>query len=434
MLQLRPSKLSSGSSSLATAAPVLLAWIGLAGLGAWGPSPAAAQEGAAEAESTGAAPSIDAQDGAGAEEVTAAPVRRLVRAREGGLTLRNLYDVQGTPLLEVPAGALLTIHQENSGWLGVEPAGGFPVWVKASNLTETETPGVLRVTSNRVNMRPSPSADVASFPLTPQRLRAGDRLALIRKADPEAALADTWAQVWSPPGVYAWTQASRTESLSGLSAADAEAQWKAAVAALVSSAGDGKSRPSTDRPQPEPKPVVHRSEVLLEEARALLTTERGKNAPDFDQVRLAYGRVEQAEPTPAVALELERELEMLEALEELARTQNLLEEEILDRRQQLLSEMNKRLETLRATELAEGRYRLRGNLEVHVDSRGGRSFLLRRGPQIAAELVCDSGRYELELFVGCELAVEGGVNREETVLEGEFVQMDVARVQIVSRR
>lgn len=422
MLQFRSSKRPSGSSFLAPAALV-----GLLGLSAWGALPAIAQEGAG---SEGAvAPAT--QDGA---EQAPATARRLVRAREGGLTLRNLYDVQGTPLLEVPAGALLTIHQENSGWLGVEPAGGFPVWVKASNLAETETPGVLRVTSNRVNMRPSPSADVTSFPLTPQRLRAGDRLALIRKADPEAALADTWAQVWSPPGVYAWTQTSRTEALGDLSAADAEAQWSAAVAALVSSASNGQSRPSTDEPKPEPTPVVHRSEVLLTEARALLATEREKSAPDFDQVRLAYGRVEQAEPTPAVALELERELEMLEALEELARTQNLLEEEILDRRQQLLSEMNKRLDTLRATELAEGRYRLRGSLEVHVDSRGGRSFLLRRGPQIAAELVCDSGRYELELFVGCELAVEGGVNREESVLEGEFVQVDVARVQIVSRR
>ncbi|MHC4378002.1 MAG: SH3 domain-containing protein [Planctomycetota bacterium] len=422
MLQLRSSKRPSGSSFLAPAALV-----GLLGLSAWGALPAIAQEGAgSEGE---VAPAT--QDGS---EQAPATARRLVRAREGGLTLRNLYDVQGTPLLEVSAGALLTIHQENSGWLGVEPAGGFPVWVKASNLAETETPGVLRVTSNRVNMRPSPSADVTSFPLTPQRLRAGDRLALIRKADPEAALADTWAQVWSPPGVYAWTQTSRTEALSDLSAADAEAQWNAAVEALISSASNGQSRPSTDEPKPEPTPVVHRSEVLLTEARALLATEREKSAPDFDQVRLAYGRVEQAEPTPAVALELERELEMLEALEELARTQNLLEEEILDRRQQLLSEMNKRLDTLRATELAEGRYRLRGNLEVHVDSRGGRSFLLRRGPQIAAELVCESGRYELELFVGCELAVEGGVNREESVLEGEFVQVDVARVQIVSRR
>lgn len=425
MLQFRSSQRPSGSSFLAPAALV-----GLLGLSAWGALPATAQEGGAPAAE--AAPAT--QESGDQEQDPAAPARRLVRAREGGLTLRNLYDVQGTPLLEVPAGALLTIHQENSGWLGVEPAGGFPVWVKASNLAETETPGVLRVTSNRVNMRPSPSADVTSFPLTPQRLRAGDRLALIRKADPEAALADTWAQVWSPPGVYAWTQTSRTESLGELSADDAEAQWSAAVEALVSSASNGQSRPSTDEPKPEPTPVVHRSEVLLTEARALLATEREKSAPDFDQVRLAYGRVEQAEPTPAVALELERELEMLGALEELARTQNLLEEEILDRRQQLLSEMNKRLDTLRATELAEGRYRLRGNLEVHVDSRGGRSFLLRRGPQIAAELVCDSGRYELELFVGCELAVEGGVNREESVLEGEFVQVDVARVQIVSRR
>ena len=425
MLQLRSFKPSSGPSFLAPAA-----LLGLLGLSAWGTLPALAQEGAGPGAGEAQAPAQDAEQ----QKAPAAPARRLVRAREGGLTLRNLYDVQGTPLLEVSSGALLTVHQENSGWLGVEPAGGFPVWVKASNLAETEMPGVLRVTSNRVNMRPSPSADVTSFPLTPQRLRSGDRLALIRKADPEAALADTWAQVWSPPGVYAWTQTSRTEALSGMDAADAEAQWNAAVEALVSSAANGQSRPSTNKPKPKPAPVVHRSEVLLTEARALLATEREKSSPDFDQVRLAYGRVEQAEPTPAVAQELKRELEMLEALEELARTQSLLEEEILDRRQQLLSEMNKRLDTLRATELAEGRYRLRGNLEVHVDSRGGRSFLLRRGPQIAAELVCASGRYELELFVGCELAVEGGVNREEAVLEGEFVQLDVARVQIVSRR
>lgn len=376
-----------------------------------------------------------AADGAAQEAAPErAQARRLVRAREGGLTLRNLYDVQGTSLLEVPAGTLLTIHSENTGWLGVEPAGGFPVWVKASNLAETDTPGVLRVMPRRVTMRPSPSADVTSFPLTPQRLGSGDRLALIRKADENADLADTWAQVWSPPGVYAWTQASRVEDVTGLSADEAEALWQQAIDALIQASEEGGARPDTDAPQPPSEPVVHRSQVLLGEARALLASERKKVQADFDQVRLAFDRVAQAEPTPAVALELEREYEMLEALIELQRTQSMLEEEILDLRQQLLSEMNRRLESLRATELSEGRYRLRGHLEVHVDSRGGRSFLLRRGPQIAAELVCPSGRYELELFVGSELAIEGPVNREETVLEGEFVQVDCSRVQIVSRR
>src|SRR5688572_24781713 len=130
---------------------------------------------------------------------------RYARVAVEGAAIRNLPDVKAKTIAQPAKGDLVAVYKEvSSGWLEVEVPGGFAVWVFGKYLEPTAEEGVYEVNGNAVNLRPGPSSDlstdVTNFPL-PQRLQAGDKLRLIALQDPAKPLAETWAQVWSPPGV-----------------------------------------------------------------------------------------------------------------------------------------------------------------------------------------------------------------------------------------
>ena len=110
-------------------------------------------------------------------------------------------------------GALLPVlhlAQSEFGWVSVEVPGGFSLWVFGKYLKPIGEGDIHEVTRNAVNIRPRPASDVTNFPM-PQRLHAGDRVRVITQLEADKPLAETWANIWSPPGVRGWMRTSATE-------------------------------------------------------------------------------------------------------------------------------------------------------------------------------------------------------------------------------
>lgn len=170
------------------------------------------------------------QDPAGT--AAAKPSGQYVRAKDGGAKLRNLADRNGEVVLDAPAGTLMAVQSERSGWLEVEPATGMKVWIYGNYLKKTNTPGVAEINANSVRMRPLPSSDEKSFPL-PMKLDKGERVRVIARKDPKLPIGEDWVQVWSPPGARAWVATSETSPLAA--GEDARTAWTAAQKTAVAS-------------------------------------------------------------------------------------------------------------------------------------------------------------------------------------------------------
>lgn len=336
---------------------------------------------------------------------------RYARVADRPQPLLNLPDRKANELLQLAPGALVAIHGEQSGWLKADVPGGFPVWVFGRFLKPTDRPAVMEVTRDNVNMRPLPSSEVNSFPLS-QRLKLGDRLAVIRRADESLPLADDWVQVYSPAGVFGWIPAEGVLPIERFE--DGAMLWQRAEqgAALrptpvpaVEREPAGQSSAGT---QPASSSRVKPPALLaLEEARALLAAERAKKLPDFESVRRGLERARGLEPDLLTSAEIDKEFEMVEAFEKLHRTEALLEETRLQRQQELLRARERQWEELVSRDPLYARFDLRGRLERTQNADGSRQYRLRRGTAAAADILCPDGRYDLELFVGCELGVVG---------------------------
>jgi hypothetical protein len=383
--------------------------LALAGLLAW---PAAA--GAAQAEGAAGAGPVPQGVGAGSQGagpvVQAAPLR-YARVGAQPQPLLNLPDRKANELLQLAPGGLVAIHGEQSGWLKADVPGGFPVWVFGRFLRPTDQPNVMEVTRDNVNMRPLPSSEVNSFPLA-QKLKLGDRLAVIGRADESLPLADDWVKVWSPAGVFGWIPAEgvlpierNEDGLELWQRAEQGATLRPAPVPAVDrgpagQGGSGTQPASLSRVKP---PAL----IALDEARALLSAERAKDLPDFESVRRALERARGLEPDLLTEAEIQKEFEMVEAFEKLHRTEALLEETRLQRQQELLRARERQWDELVSRDPLYARFSLRGRLERTQNADGSRQYRLRRGTAAAADILCPDGRYDLELFVGCELGVVG---------------------------
>jgi hypothetical protein len=409
------------------AAALLLAPLALArpAVGPSGPAQEAIQSGAGTQLAGQGAPSDPAPAaGPAAVSPTGRQVLRYVRLRSGGVTARNIYDVQGLPLLELEGGALAAVYSERSGWLEVEVPGGFPVWVFGRFLRATERTGVFEVTNNDVYMRPTPDTGAASYPVG-RKLQAGDRLTAIAFADPEAPLADTWVRVWSPPGVGAWIQDARTEPLAP--GEDGDAAWNAAEAALAATvpAGGGAALGGgasgladaglTEGSMPAVRisareaalDAASRAREALQAARQLLEIERAKPVADFEAVREALRGVLQMSGEAALATAVAQELEKVDLLQELARTNALLQERERQRQEAVVGQGDQLFGRSEVAPTAAGQLRQRGIVETYRAASGASAHRLMRGGEVAAELACDSGRYDLALFLGAEVEYLG---------------------------
>lgn len=362
-----------------------------------------------------------------------------MRAREGGVSVRNVADVQGLVLAEVPSGGLLAVRGESAGWLEVEVPGGFAVWVSGRFLEPTEEPHVLRVLRNGVNMRPLPSTDENNYFLR-RRLQAGDLVTFLELADPEAELAQTWARIWSPPGACGWVQAVRTEPLGEQE--NGANLWRAAEDALFRQA-EQRGRP---RPAGEPLTGVGAADAgapagvpatpldALGAARALLAEERAKPTPDFDALRSAFRRVSEVDPEGTLRAQVELGLDTVQLLEERQRAEARLEAERSRQVQDLARRQERYWEQVGARDPLAGRFTQRGILVSQAQAAGPERFQILRGGKAVAEVICSSGRYDLAIFTGFDLGLHGRFEVPEAAAGPDALPtVDVARIEVLSR-
>ncbi|MHC4261228.1 MAG: SH3 domain-containing protein [Planctomycetota bacterium] len=373
------------------------------------------------------------------------PVLRHVRAREGGLTARNIYDVQAVPLMDVASGGLLAVYGERSGWLEVEAPGGFPVWVYGRFLRPTDQAAVYEVTRNDVYLRPNPDTSQASFPLN-RRLQAGDLVTAVELPPVDAPLSDTWVRIWTPPGVGAWVQAARTEPLG--QDEDGAALWASAEAALFElAAAEDAPLPVAATPAvaiteatPAPRTTVRnastatvgRAAEALASARALLETERERPLPDFGAVEAALQGVLELTPDATTRGATLNELEKLELLKDKVR----LEAQLADQQQRELEALTREQEQIwnaGGERILQGPFAERGVVELYRPASGRTALRLSRGGQVIAELVCTSGRYDLEVFLGAEVRL-GGLASGAAMLHPGVAQVEVESIEVLAVR
>jgi hypothetical protein len=364
-----------------------------------------------------------------AQEEESAP--RHARVAASGARVLNLADRNGVAIASPAVGDLVAIHGENqTGWILVEVPGGYPVWVSGRYLKATAAADVFEVTRNAVNIRPGPSSDVTNFPL-PQRLHAGDRVRLIELLEPGKPMAETWARIWSPPGVRAWMLKSAVEVLPATE--DGAALWAEALAR----APEARSLPPVEREAVEAAAPAEAAadETLradLDAALAELDRLAATASPDFTGVRAAIEAVLAQASGGAIALEARETLRRVDVLERAAVLRAELEEERRRRIELANSERQRVLEASKKKDPLGDAFLARGALFRRLDTEGVPRYFLRFGGETVGELVCSSGRYDLELFAGYEIGVQGTELSPDATREFPVVQL--ARVEVIQRR
>lgn len=348
---------------------------------------------------------------------------RYARVASDGAKILNLADDKGVAVASPARGTLVAIYEENqAGWLAVEIPGGFPVWVFGKYLKPGDEPDVFEVTRNAVNIRPRPASDVTNFPL-PQRLHAGDRLRVVERPKEGAVLEDTWVQVWSPPGVRGWLRTSATESLAP--GEDGAALWAEALRAEPVVAPPAK-------PEPVPEAALdEQSKNELARAQELLEAERAKADPDFSGVRAVLEALIADVPTGAVAAQARQELELVATLEEANALRLELEAERARRLNEVQELQRGVIESSRKKDPLGAIFLSRGMLVRRTGPDGAPRYQLTLGGNLKSELFCPSGRYDLDLFAGCEIGVQGTSFAGPA---GEPPRIEVARIEVLSRR
>lgn len=354
---------------------------------------------------------------------------RYARVASDGASIVNLPDDKGVEVLRAERGTLLSVWRELAGWLEVEVPGGFSAWMHGRYLQPTPDEGVFEVTNNAINVRPLPKSDVTSFPL-PQRLHAGDRVRVVALADPAAPLADTWARIVTPPGVHAWIRGDRTAALAA--GEDGAALWRERAAAApqpqparASAAPAGSAEGSA----PPAGAAEGSGREELERLRGAIDEERAKESPSYAPLA-AELRALQAGASAALQLEIQGELSRLKALEEVAQVRLELERERGRRAEELRAREAGVLEASRSKDPLGAVFRSRGLLLRSARGDEAPRFLLRFGNRDVGEVVCTSGRYDLDLFAGYEVGVFGD---DLAAADGASV-LDIGRLEVIKRR
>ncbi len=352
---------------------------------------------------------------------------RYGRIARDGAVVRNLAGKTGVEITRPAKGTLVTVHREAAGWLEVEMPGGMPVWVFGRYLQPTEEADVFEVTKNAVNIRPRPSSAVNSFPL-PQRLHAGDRVRLIELENPGEELAESWAKVWSPPGVRGFLSATDFVSLAKGEAGDA--LWEAALGELAGRLPQEKK--VIEAKAQETQAREQASEALLR-ARDLLEAETNKQQPDYQSVRDALNAVLALNPSGPTAVEARHQLQVVDFHEEAQALRDELTEQQERQAEQYEERKRDVVERSRAKDPLGAIFQERGVLVRQLSTDGVPRFFVRFGGETTAELVCASGRYDLDVFSGFEVGVQGS---ELLGLEGagSLPVLEVRRIEVLAGR
>lgn len=367
---------------------------------------------------------------------------RYVRVSAPSARLLNLADDKGMSVAEPPRGTLLAVFDEGvNGWQAVEMPGGFPVWVFGRYLESTEEEGVFRVTRNAVNIRPGPSSDVAHFPLA-QRLHAGDRVRVLETLDPTAPLSETWARILSPPGVRAWMKGADTTALAA--GEDGATLWLESLAQTQSITRPAQPVPTsvagaaaTEGGGANAEAPVDALREQLDQAHEMLRLAKESETPDYPSVRLALEAVISAAPNGPTAVEARHTLESIDTLEEAARLRAELLQERERRARLALEEQRAVWEASKRKDPFGGVFLVRGVLSRRSGSDDQARYFLRFDGDTVCELMCSTGRYELERFTGFYVGVQGA---EVLAPDGgpgagpAIPPVEVSRLEILSRR
>ena len=126
------------------------------------------------------------------------------------------------------------------------------------------------------------------------------------------------------------------------------------------------------------------------------------------------------------------DLERVAALEQAATLRTELERERERRAEAARAEHARVLESSRKKDPLGHVFLARGVLLRRVGTDGIPHYLLRFGNDVTHELVCASGRYELDLFAGYEVGVQGE-ERPAAGPDGQRV-LEVSRLEVIARR
>jgi hypothetical protein len=400
----------------------------------------------------------------GAQE--SAGLRYYARAKEGGAKVYTLYDTKSEVLRELSAGSLVAVYDERAGFYEVEVPGGVPVWVYGEYLREASA-GTYEVTGDRVRMRSLPNSGPASYPLS-QKLSSGQSVYVIERADDTRPLREDWVRIWSPPGTRAWVPSADVVAVAA--GTDVRSEWAAATREThqATRAAEVATRPASSAGAPAAAAVAasetsKKLEVPAtgkpeERARALfqLAEEEMEKLGRDETIELApleaaYREVRELAPASTYATLADKRISELEARRLLSELERDLEQKKAEHQAQL-EEHERQLakKDLRKDPLW-GRFDARGWLEkadrswledqkraVMYDEATPDAYLLRWAGDVVAEVVCSSGRFDVALFEGFELGINGarlGESVRATDSQGGHPRViDASRIEVLSGR
>lgn len=172
--------------------------------------------------------------------------------------------------------------------------------------------------------------------------------------------------------------------------------------------------------------------AALKTVREEIAVEVQKDLPDFAQLQARLDMILELDPDPLTRQEVAREKEYVAGHAVLFETKKRLEEEKQLRWKELVRRQQDQWERVREKDPQFGRFDLRGRLERIQEASGAREFRLWRGNEAVAELICESGRYDLEMFVGCELGIVAEPAESQEALESPLIRAEVARIEVLA--
>ncbi len=348
----------------------------------------------------------------------------------------TLPDDQANEVVKLPEKTLVAVFRDTGSWLEVEVPGGYPVWIFGRYLKATDEEDVYQINGNGVNLRPKPTAEVSNYPLA-QHLYAGDKVRVIERADPGLPLEKDWMRIWTPPGVRAWIAKGDAKALAA--GEDGKAAWKEALANLppaparAKAAREASTKPAAETKKP-PQAGGAKFGELFDAAWKRLEAERGKDTPDWPAVRAAFTEAQAVAPTGADVARVSQALSTLTALEEASSLRAELQAERKRREEEALRRQQDIWERSRAKDPLGDVFLSRGALERVSDPDGKARYFLRFGGELVSEIVCVSGRYDLDLFASYEVGVKGMELVAPDGGSADPIRIEVTRLEILSRR
>ncbi|MBI5435138.1 MAG: hypothetical protein HZA52_20050 [Planctomycetes bacterium] len=425
----------------------------------------AVQARAQDAPAPAAGSTQEAQPQDAKQDDVQARVRYLV-AGANGAKARNLPDAGAQTVLDVAAGSVVAVYGERAGWSEVEAPGGFQVWVFGEYVKPTSEVGVLEVAASGVNQRPTASSGAEAYPLKPTLAR-GARVRFVKRQDETKPLAEDWIQVYSAPGTRAWVANGELTALA--SGQDGAKLWAKAIVeasqrpslavpgaslALAAAKPGAKSDAKTDgKDAAKPtdansddqtvKAAPDKAREMIRSADKKLDGERARlktgERPDFASVRKLYEEaVLYAGADKDLGDTLKNRLAEVDTLADAYALRQEMESKLAETETAKRDRDRKVKEAAAVKDVFAGRFEARGWVEKVTFAGQSASYRVRYGGEVVAEIVCNSGRYDLDVFLNHDVGVNGlELRRAQPGATGIATQprvIDARRIEVIAGR